>query len=373
MSYVVLARKWRPQTFDDLTGQEHVARTMRNAIHSGRVPHAVLFTGARGVGKTSSARILAMALNCEHGPTDKPCGQCRACREIQEGRNVDVLELDGASNRGINEIREVRDSVQYAPARDRFKVYIIDEVHMLTTEAFNALLKTLEEPPPHVVFIFATTDPQKIPVTILSRVQRFDFRRINHTDIVGRLRHIATAEQLDIDNDALALVARQASGGMRDALSLLDQIISFAGTSVTGAVAAEVLGAADRRLLFVISGAIIDRDIDAALTALDEVIAFGTDLSWFAGELVTHFRDLVVVAVSRDPARLSALTDSELETARSQVARTDSHTLHRYFELMAAAADDIMRSQFPTMRFELALVIAAHVDQQRRRTVRQRL
>ncbi|MCB9507339.1 MAG: DNA polymerase III subunit gamma/tau [Myxococcales bacterium] len=356
MSYVVLARKWRPQTFADLTGQDHVATTLTNAIIQDRVPHALLFTGARGVGKTSSARILAMALNCATGPTPSPCGTCDACTEIQKGQSVDVLEIDGASNRGINEIRELRDGVRYAPNRDRFKIYIIDEVHMLTTEAFNALLKTLEEPPKHVVFIFATTEAQKIPVTILSRCQRFDFRRISHADIVRRLSEIAAAESLVVEPDALGLVARQAAGGMRDALSLMDQLIAFSGTTIRTSDAETILGAAERRRLFRLSQALVDRDIEAALQVVDELDAFGVDVAHFSMELVSHLRDLAIVAVARDPSTLVALTDAELSDARGQVARTDVSVLHRMFELMVDAAESIARSNHPRLLLEMALV-----------------
>jgi len=362
MSYVVLARKWRPQTFADLTGQQHVATTLTNAIERERVPHAMLFTGARGVGKTSTARILSMALNCATGPTTTPCGTCDSCVEIQQGRSVDVLEIDGASNRGINEIRELRDGVRYAPHRDRHKIYIIDEVHMLTTEAFNALLKTLEEPPEHVVFLFATTEAHKIPVTILSRCQRFDFRRIPHGEIVQRLQHITSSEGLDVDDEVLALIARQAAGGMRDALSLMDQVIAFAGTTIHMDDAAGILGAAERRRLFELTAAVLAHDVDAALRVLDAVVAFGVNLPHFAADVVAHLRDLVVVSVSRDPSGLTALTDSELAEARTQAASTDAATLHRMFEIMVGAAEEIARSNHASLVFEMAIVRMAALE-----------
>ncbi|MFU8805548.1 MAG: DNA polymerase III subunit gamma/tau, partial [Bradymonadaceae bacterium] len=257
-SYVVLARKWRPEHFEEVVGQGHVARTLTNSIEQDRVAHAYLFCGARGVGKTSTARILAKALNCKQGPTATPCYDCVACKEISDGQSVDVFEIDGASNRGINEIRDLREGVRYAPSRDRYKVYIIDEVHMLTTEAFNALLKTLEEPPPHAIFIFATTEPQKIPVTILSRCQRFDFKRIGQKDIVDHLAYLCEQEGIEADRAALQIIARQAAGGMRDALSLLDQIISFAGKSVKEEQIAEILGVANRKHLFELSEAVVE-------------------------------------------------------------------------------------------------------------------
>src|SRR5947209_3041293 len=229
MSYLVLARKWRPQSFEDIAGQGHISRTLQNAIRTNRVAHAYLFTGVRGVGKTSAARILAKALNCENGPTTTPCDACPRCKSITAGDDVDVLEIDGASNRGIDEVREIRGNVQYRPASSRYKIYIIDEVHMLTAPAFNALLKTLEEPPPHVKFIFATTDVQKIPLTILSRCQRFDFKTIRPERIVQSLRSIVAAEKMQADDEALEIIARRAAGSMRDAQSLLDQLLAFGG------------------------------------------------------------------------------------------------------------------------------------------------
>jgi len=362
MSYVVLARKWRPQTFADLTGQQHVAQTLGNAIHQERVPHALLFTGARGVGKTSSARILAMALNCAKGPTISPCGVCDACVEIQKGANVDVLEIDGASNRGINEIRELRDGVRYAPNRDRYKVYIIDEVHMLTTEAFNALLKTLEEPPRHVVFILATTEVHKIPVTILSRCQRFDFRRIPHAEIVERLAWIAEQENLQIDRSVLGMIARQAQGGMRDALSLMDQVIAFAGTTVTAEVAAGILGASERKRLFELSAAVIDRNVDHALGVVDDIASYGVNMQHFASEFLEHLRDLTVIAASRGRSRLTALTDDELELARAQVGRSDAATLHRMFEMMMETTEAVARSNHARLVLDMGVVRLASLE-----------
>lgn len=356
MTYVVLARKWRPQSFEELTGQGHVARTLQNAIESGRIPHAILLTGPRGVGKTSSARIISMALNCEHGPTPTPCGVCQACIEVKSGRSVDILEIDGASNRGINEIRELRDSVQYAPSRDRYKVYIIDEVHMLTTEAFNALLKTLEEPPPHVVFIFATTEPQKIPVTILSRCQRFDFRQINLPDLIHRLDHILKAEGIEAEPEALHMIARQAAGGMRDALSLLDQVISSSDGHITVERTADLLGAADRRQLFLLSEAVIRRDSATALTTLQHVLSRGTDVSWFASEFAAHIRDLTVLAVAGSDSELAIMTDDELASAQKQLQYTDGTTLEALLDIMIQAAEDIARSSMGELRFELALI-----------------
>jgi len=231
-SYLVLARKWRPQLFEEVVGQQHITQTLQNAISQKRVAHAFLFTGARGVGKTSTARILAKALNCEKGPQINPCGQCTNCQEVTHGTSMDVIEIDGASNRGIDEIRELKENVRYTPAKSRYKIYIIDEVHMLTKEAFNALLKTLEEPPPHIIFIFATTEPHKIPATILSRCQRYDFKRIPFREVIGSLKRIVEEEKIQISQRGLLSIAQESEGSLRDAQSLLDQVIAYAGKNI---------------------------------------------------------------------------------------------------------------------------------------------
>src|SRR5882672_6867302 len=269
MSYLVLARKYRPQRFAELVGQEHVARTLTNAIQQNRVHHAFLFTGARGVGKTSAARILAKALDCEKGPTAEPCGKCDQCLEIASGRSVDVVEIDAASNTKVEETKSILEGVRYAPSRARRKVYIIDEVHMLSSHSFNALLKTLEEPPSHVVFIFATTEVHKIPVTILSRTQRFDFKLIATTRLTEHLASVLAAEKIDADEDAVRVIARQAAGSVRDGLSLLDQVIAYVGgAKLSRDVVADVLGVADRRLLVELAGHILARDAGATLRSL---------------------------------------------------------------------------------------------------------
>ncbi|HSF32095.1 MAG TPA: DNA polymerase III subunit gamma/tau, partial [Candidatus Tectomicrobia bacterium] len=244
MSYQVTARKWRPQTFAELVGQEHVARTLQNALRQGRIAHAYLFSGTRGVGKTTTARVLAKALNCEQGPLPEPCNECALCQAITMGSSLDVLEIDGASNRGIDEIRDLREKIRYAPARSRYKVYIIDEVHMLTEHAFNALLKTLEEPPPQVVFIFATTEPQKVPITILSRCQRFDFRKVASAEIALCLEKIAEQESIRISREALHRIARRAEGSLRDAQTLFDQVVAFCGSEVREEDVGQLLGLA---------------------------------------------------------------------------------------------------------------------------------
>ena len=283
MSYLVLARKYRPQRFSELVGQEHVARTLTNAIAQGRVHHAFLFTGARGVGKTSAARILAKALSCVKGPTAEPCGVCESCLEIAAGNSVDVVEIDGASNTGVDDVRTLREGVRYLPAKGRLKIYIIDEVHMLSTSAFNALLKTLEEPPAHVVFIFATTEAHKIPTTILSRTQRYDFKLIPTARLVAHLEGILRAESIAFEPDGLRLLARQAAGSVRDGLSLLDQVIAYVGdAAISRDIVSEVLGVADRSLLVDLARHVLDRDVAATLRLLAAAVERGLDLGQLA-------------------------------------------------------------------------------------------
>src|SRR6185369_7967698 len=309
----VLARKYRPQTFSDLTGQDHVSRTLQNAIESGRVAHAFLFTGARGVGKTSTARILAKTLNCERGVTHEPCNVCHLCIEITKGTSTDVFEIDGASNTGVDDIRELRDNVKYLPSHSRYKIFIIDEVHMLTNNAFNALLKTLEEPPAHVKFIFATTEPHKLPVTILSRCQRFDFKRVPLAKIIVRLRDIATQEVIAINDSALALIARKGDGSMRDALTDFDQVLAFCGSTVTDEDVITLIGAVDRRLLADISSAIFLADAQAVLEGVKKVDLVGYNMRQFCQELIEHFRNLLVIRSVKSPEDILDLAEAELE------------------------------------------------------------
>ncbi len=295
--YVVVARRYRPQTFDQLIGQDHVARALRGAISAGRVGHAYLFTGARGVGKTSSARILAKSLNCVHGPTPTPCNECAICRDITSGSDVDVIEIDGASNRGIEEIRTLRQNVNVRPSRTRFKIYIIDEVHMLTREAFNALLKTLEEPPEHVKFIFCTTEASKIPITILSRCQRFDFAGIHLASIVERLGQIVAAEGVEAEPEALTILARRAAGSMRDSQSLLEQILAVGGERITAADVHALLGTAGEARLSTLVEHLLARDAAAAIADLDTAAGEGVDVGQLLEQLLGYFRDLMVAAV----------------------------------------------------------------------------
>lgn len=294
-NYTVLARRYRPQQFADLVGQEAVAQSLINALKSNRVAHAYLFTGTRGVGKTSTARILAKALNCVHGPTPTPCDKCESCQAIAVGEDVDVIEIDGASNNKVEEIRELRQNVGFRPSRSRYKIYVIDEVHMLTTSAFNALLKTLEEPPPHVKFIFATTELQKIPITILSRCQRFDFIGIGTDRILERLREIVKSESMEADEEALSILARRAAGSMRDAQSLLDQVLAFGENHVTAKMVQQLLGTGDEEYVVSLATSILQHDVPTALNLLHQGIKQGVVLGELIEQLVEYWRDLMVM------------------------------------------------------------------------------
>ena len=356
MSYLVLARKWRPQNFDEIVGQEHVSQTLMNAIRSNRVAHAFLFTGVRGVGKTTAARVLAKALNCVQGPSPTPCNTCVNCQEITAGTAVDVLEIDGASNTGVDDVREIIENVRYQPAKSRFKIYIIDEVHMLSTSAFNALLKTLEEPPPHVKFIFATTDPHKVPHTIHSRCQRYDFKRIPFRLIADRLIHIARSEGVEVSDHALFLIAREGEGSMRDAQSLLDQVIAFAGKTVRDADVVAALGLADRKTLYAVADAIVDRNPVRALELLNELHLYGQDMRRFARELLEHFRNLSVARVLPSAELLPDLPDEERAEVQRQAQKMTGEDLDRAFRLLLATESEVSRVPYPKLVMEMALI-----------------
>jgi len=355
MAYQVSARRWRPQTFADLVGQEHVSRTLANAITAGRVAHAFLLTGVRGVGKTTAARILAKALNCEQGPTPTPCNVCSNCVEITAGGAVDVLEIDGASNTGVDDVREIIENVRYQAAKSRFKIYIIDEVHMLSNNAFNALLKTLEEPPPHVKFIFATTDPHKLPATVQSRCQRYDFRRIPLAAVVARLRQIADAEQIEISDRALFTLAREGEGSMRDAQSLLDQVLAGADGAISDNQVLDLLGLADRATIAALAEAVIARDGAAVLLPLDQAYQRGCDLRRFTRDLLEHFRNLAVAKVSGG-ALLPDMADAEATALRDQAARIGQADCDRAFRILLAADEEVGRASYPKLVLEMALL-----------------
>jgi len=353
--------------FEDLVGQDHVARTLGNAIDSGRVAHAFLFTGVRGVGKTTSARILAKALCClgdpettppgvDPGPSVTPCLKCAACLEIAQGTDVDVREIDGASYNGVDEVRKLQDALPYRPARDRFKIFIVDEVHMLSTNAWNAFLKTLEEPPPHVKFIFATTEVHKVPITILSRVQRFDFKLIPTQMIASRLRYVLGQEQIESDDASLGIIAREAAGSMRDAMSLLDQVIAWGGTKLTGDDVARVLGVASRKVLYDIAGAVVKGDAARALSVVAELSNQGYDTAHVARDLLGLLRDLVVAKVCKEPSALLDLADEEVRDVNELAGASDADDLVRLHQGFAQGFDDVVRSGQPRAALEMLLV-----------------
>jgi DNA polymerase-3 subunit gamma/tau len=370
MSYLVLARKWRPQNFEDVSGQSHITRTLQNAIRAGRIAHAYLFTGVRGVGKTTAARILAKALNCAQGPTPIPCNECVQCKEIIQGNCIDVIEIDGASNRGIDEVRQIIENVRYQPARCAFKIYIIDEVHQVTKDAFNALLKTLEEPPASVKFILATTEPHRLPETILSRCQRFAFRRISLKEIVQRLSDISAREGLKINQGALIAVAREADGSMRDAQSLLEQVLSCFGTEQQSELdetqLQEILGLAERRMLFDISESVIANDGKRCLELVAQAAEQGRDLTRLSKDLLEHFRNLMVARLCgpKNPKKLTEeqraelldLPDQEVIALGSQAADVSIDTLLDYFDLMAAGEEEVAHAANPRFTLETLLV-----------------
>jgi DNA polymerase-3 subunit gamma/tau len=355
MSYLVLARKWRPQRFEEVVGQRHVAVTLTNALRTDRVSHAYLFAGPRGIGKTSMARILAKALNCEQGPAPEPCNACATCRSITEGHCLDVLEIDGASNRGIDDVRQLRESVKYAPASTRAKVYIIDEVHMLTADAFNALLKTLEEPPRHVYFVFATTEPLRVPPTILSRCQRHDFGRLTLEELAGNLRRIVDAEGLQIDDDALRLIARKGEGSVRDTLTLLDQVAATGAGPFGADAVQEILGVSGTGLYFDLSEAVAAGDGKRALLALERAYQEGLNLQELADELVHHFRDLLVVALGEETAHLVEGTAEERARLGEQAAGVRPADALRWLRILLDVAARMRRSPHGRVHLEVAL------------------
>ncbi|WP_347358497.1 DNA polymerase III subunit gamma/tau [Bdellovibrio sp.] len=357
MSYQVIARKWRPQSFTDVVGQNHITQTLSNALKNGRLPHALLFTGPRGTGKTSSARILAKALRCPNAQNFVPCNECDSCKEIAGGSSIDVIEIDGASNNGVDAIRELRDTVAFMPSSGKYKIYIIDEVHMLSTSAFNALLKTLEEPPSHVVFIMATTEVHKIPQTILSRCQRFDFRRISTRSITERLQLICDREGVTADDEALWVIARQGDGSMRDSQSLLDQVITFANGPLTRASVVEILGLTDRALLFETLNALIDRNSQAILKVIEKIAAAGFEPHLFSQDLLEMIRNLLLIKVSEAQAsQILEMPDSELQALSEMAGRLPEEDIHMLFDMALKGGNDIPRAQDPRIVLEVTLL-----------------
>ncbi len=360
MTYEVLALKYRPKVFEDLIGQETVTRTLTHAIQQNRIAHAFLFAGVRGVGKTTTARILAKALNCASGPTVRPCGECAACVEIARGSSFDVLEIDGASNNGVAEVRDIIEASRYAPSRDRFKIYIIDEVHMLSTPAFNALLKTLEEPPPSVKFIFATTEYHKIPDTILSRCQEFEFRTVSPPEIAQQLRRIVDAEGLRASEAALTILARTAEGSLRDGISALDQVIAAAGSEISEKEVTEVLGLVEREVLRETAEALVARDTEAILRVVDRLSRSGRDLRFFTSSLMQFLRDVLVTRIAPRASELLAVPGdaSDLEALARELGEED---LVRSLEVLTEAEDGLRMSPEPRFHLEIALLKIAQL------------
>ena len=360
-SYQIYALKYRPKTFEEMVGQKAVVRTLQNAIKANRVGQAYLFAGMRGVGKTTAARILAKALNCVNGPTPTPCNVCESCKSIREDHSIDVLEIDGASNRGIEDVKTLRESVKYKPIQSRYKVVIIDEVHMLSREAFNALLKTLEEPPPGTVFIFATTELHKVPATILSRCQVFEFKKASPRDIVNHLNDIATQEKLKISPGGLALIAEASEGSLRDSLSLLDQAVAFCGEIIEDVELKEILGAVNRDLLFEFSTAVLEEKPDRIFALTAKVLEAGHDLRIFMKELIQHFRNILVVKSVKQPEDLIALlSPEELARLRVEADKGGEDDFLRYLQALQNAEPGLRFSSHPQIHFETTLVKLCH-------------
>ncbi len=357
MSYTALYRKWRPAVFSDVKGQDHIVQTLKNQIVSGRIGHAYLFCGTRGTGKTSVAKIFARAVNCEDPVDGSPCGQCPICRAIAENASMNVMEIDAASNNGVENIRDIREQVQYPPTEGKYRVYIIDEVHMLSIGAFNALLKTLEEPPEYVIFILATTEVHKIPVTILSRCQRYDFKRIPAETIVGRLKEVAKAERISIEDKAIVYLAKAADGAFRDALSLLDQCVAFHfGETLTYDNVLDILGAVDQTVFSRMFNAVIDRDTRACILLLEEMVMQGRELGQFVQDLIWYLRNLLLLQTAEDAAELVDMSGENLQRLKEDGERTDGNTLMRYIRILSELSNQLRYASQKRILIEIALI-----------------
>jgi len=360
MSYIVFALKWRPKSFDEIIGQPHIVTTLKSALEKNRLAHAYIFAGPRGVGKTSTARILAKALNCKDGPTLTPCQKCASCVEISQSRNLDVIEIDGASNRGIDEIRALRENVKFSPVGGKFKIYIIDEVHMLTQEAFNALLKTLEEPPEFVKFIFATTQPHKVIPTILSRCQRLDFRRIPVLEIIAQLEKIAAAENIDVDKEVLLAIAKSSDGALRDAESVLDQLASFSKGKISLKDVISVLGLVEQEVLFTITDRIIQKDAKGALGILNQIIDEGKDTNVFLNNLIEHFRNLMVAKITKADSKLIDLPAEICTRILEQAQAFSLEEIFGNFNILVNTQEMSRRLESLRIPLEISVVKLAH-------------
>ena len=360
--YTVVARRYRPQSFGDMVGQNHIAQALTNAISQNRVGHAYLFTGARGVGKTSSARIFAKCLNCVQGPSGKPCNECDVCTSVSTGEDIDVLEIDGASNRGIDEIRQLRSNAIVRPSRARFKIYIIDEVHMLTQQAFNALLKTLEEPPDHVKFIFCTTDPQKIPITVLSRCQRFDFSPVQTPEIIKRLQEICTTEEIEIDEPALAILARRAAGSMRDSQSLLEQLLSFCVDKISIEDVHRLLGTADTRRIGEIVQSMVDKQTAECVNGVAEAIQSGVDAGQLATQLLGYFRDIMAIRVGASPETLLTVSEADVDSIKQQAEQLGLETTLSIVQVLDRCITRMQASLHGRTLLEVAVIRICNLE-----------
>lgn len=362
MAYTALYREWRPKTFYDVVGQEHITTTIKNQILNNRIAHAYLFCGTRGTGKTSTAKVFAKALNCLNLKDGEPCNECTMCTKINEGLAIDVTELDAASNNGVDKIRDIIDDVKYPPQEARYKVYVMDEVHMLSTGAVNAFLKTLEEPPRNVIFILATTDPQKLPITILSRCQRFDFKRINNKDIIARLRKIVTEQNIEIEDKSLALISRVSDGAMRDSLSILDQSIAMGDGAVSYDSLVNMLGLVTNEHLFTLTTAIINKNVEKAMNIIDDVVYAGKDVYLFIKDLVGHYRNILMVKVTHNPEEVLDMAEENIALVKEQASKIRVEEVMRAIRILQEAESNAKMSKQARLYLELAAIQMCKVE-----------